>query len=143
VNQPHPASALADMIADLRTITEAQANGATWAQIGATLGMTGRGAKKHAHRLREQVKQELQALSGRLTAAGARNGGFQPRPGDGEGLGCGRDLRKRREPSRVPADRHSTASRLAQDFLPGQEEAVTSPDPLVLAAASTLARDGP
>jgi len=93
VTQPDPASHLANLVADLRTITEAQAQGKTWAEIGATLGMTGPDAgpkaKREAHRLREQVKQELQALSGKLAAAGARNGGFQPQAGDGEGLGCG------------------------------------------------------
>jgi len=88
VTQPDPASHLAGLVADLRTITEAQAQGKTWAEIGATLRMTGPEAKKEAHRLREQVKQELQALSGRLAAAGVRNGGFQAQAGDGERLGC-------------------------------------------------------
>lgn len=41
----------------LELIDRAKANGATWAVIGATLGMSGREAKRHAHRLREEVRR--------------------------------------------------------------------------------------
>ena len=41
----------------LELIDRAKGNGATWAVIGATLGMSGREAKRHAHKLRERVKR--------------------------------------------------------------------------------------
>lgn len=74
---PDQSSSLVAMISDLREITEAVNGGATWAQVGAALDppVTGRQAKRHAHKLREQIKTELQALSGKLAAAQARNGG--------------------------------------------------------------------
>ena len=41
----------------LELIDRAKQNGATWAAIGATLGMSGPEAKRHAHKLRDQVKR--------------------------------------------------------------------------------------
>lgn len=41
----------------LELIDRAKQNGATWAVIGRTLGMSGREAKRHAHKLRSQVKR--------------------------------------------------------------------------------------
>ncbi len=63
------ASSLAAMISALRDITEAQQQGRTWAEIGASRGMSGPEAKKEAHRLREQVKQALAARAARAAAA--------------------------------------------------------------------------
>lgn len=50
----------------LRLITEARGRGATWAAVGAALGMSGQQAKREAHRLDRTVKEELlkRALAG-------------------------------------------------------------------------------
>ena len=48
--------------AQLALIGRAMGNGATWAVIGRTLGISGREAKKRAHGLREKVKR---AVAGR------------------------------------------------------------------------------
>ncbi len=50
----------------LRLITEARSRGATWAAVGAALGMSGQQAKKEARRLEHAVKETLlkQALAG-------------------------------------------------------------------------------
>ncbi len=50
---PDPAALRLDLI------DRAKGNGATWAVIGATLGMTGREAKRHAHRLRKQARRAV------------------------------------------------------------------------------------
>ena len=58
---PEPALSLAaspDITAlRLDLIDRAKGNGATWAVIGTALGMTGREAKRHAHRLRKQARR--------------------------------------------------------------------------------------
>ena len=41
----------------LELIDRAKDNGAPWATIGTFLGMTGREAKRHAHKLRDQVRR--------------------------------------------------------------------------------------
>ena len=41
----------------LELIDRATGTGATWAVIGRALGMSGREAKRHAHRLRGRVKR--------------------------------------------------------------------------------------
>lgn len=43
----------------LRLITEARGRGATWAVVGAALGMSGQQAKKEARRLERTVKEGL------------------------------------------------------------------------------------
>ena len=43
--------------ARLELIDRAKANGATWAVIGATLGMSKEEAKRHARRLRDQARR--------------------------------------------------------------------------------------
>lgn len=43
--------------AALDLIDRAKAGGATWNTIGAALGMTGREAKRHAHKLRGRTRQ--------------------------------------------------------------------------------------
>lgn len=45
------------MLSAWTLIDRAKQNGATWAVIGSTLGMSGREAKRHAHKLRGQVKR--------------------------------------------------------------------------------------
>jgi hypothetical protein len=45
--------------AQLALIDRAMGNGATWAVIGRTLGISGREAKKRAHGLREKVKRAV------------------------------------------------------------------------------------
>jgi hypothetical protein len=50
VNDP-PAGPLDADLARLRLITRARANGATWAHIGRTLGLTGPQAKHHTRHL--------------------------------------------------------------------------------------------
>ena len=47
--------------AQLALIGRAMGNGATWAVIGRTLGISGREAKKRAHGLREKVKRAVAA----------------------------------------------------------------------------------
>lgn len=44
-------------LAALDLIGRAKAGGATWTAIGATLGMTGREAKRHAHKLTARTRQ--------------------------------------------------------------------------------------
>jgi DNA-binding transcriptional MerR regulator len=41
----------------LELIRHAKDRGASWAVIGATLGMTGREAKRHAHKLETQARR--------------------------------------------------------------------------------------
>ena len=41
----------------LELIDRAKANGTSWAVIGATLGMTGPEAKRHARKLRDQARR--------------------------------------------------------------------------------------
>lgn len=43
--------------AALDLIDRAKANGATWNTIGAALGMSGREAKRHAHKLRTRTRR--------------------------------------------------------------------------------------
>ena len=43
--------------AALALIDRAKANGATWNTIGTALGMTGREAKRHAHKLRTRTRR--------------------------------------------------------------------------------------
>ena len=44
-------------LATIDLIDRAKANGTTWAVIGATLGMTGPEAKRHARKLRDQARR--------------------------------------------------------------------------------------
>lgn len=60
MNDPAKTPAGARLDADLtrlRLIYDARGNGATWAIIGRTLGMSGREAKRHAHRLGAKAGQ--------------------------------------------------------------------------------------
>jgi hypothetical protein len=50
--------------AQLALIDRAMGNGATWAVIGRTLGISGREAKKRAHGLREKVKRAVAMAGG-------------------------------------------------------------------------------
>ena len=57
---PDRASSLAANYPAMRRldlIDRAKANGTSWAVIGATLGMTGPEAKRHARRLRDQARK--------------------------------------------------------------------------------------
>ena len=55
--QPSSPAAAYGTARRLQLIETAKARGATWATIGATLGMTGPEAKRHAHRLRRETRR--------------------------------------------------------------------------------------
>ena len=56
----NPAPADPQLEADMTRLTlirQARDRGATWAEIGVTLGMSGRDAKRHAHRLHASTRR--------------------------------------------------------------------------------------
>jgi hypothetical protein len=54
---PSPEAGLHRDVRRLQLIQEAKNRGASWAVIGATLGMTGREAKRHAHQLATRARR--------------------------------------------------------------------------------------
>ena len=56
---PFPAASPDPAALRLDLIDRAKGNGATWAVIGTALGMTGREAKRHAHKLRKQARRAV------------------------------------------------------------------------------------
>jgi hypothetical protein len=68
----YPADADEKAVLELALITRLLEGKATWAQIGAVQGISGREAKRRAHKLRLRVQRSVLAATG-------------------EGLGCGND----------------------------------------------------
>jgi hypothetical protein len=60
----YPADADEKAVLELSLITRLLENRATWAQIGAVQGISGREAKRRAHKLRLRVQRSVTAVTG-------------------------------------------------------------------------------
>ena len=68
----YPADADEKAVLELSLITRLLENRATWAQIGAVQGVSGREAKRRAHKLRLRVQQVAVTAGGDSSEGGAR-----------------------------------------------------------------------
>jgi hypothetical protein len=83
--EPETGTTLRRAALELELIDTAKAGGASWAVIGATLGMSGREAKRAAHKLRSRVKRA--AITEALESAAPADGPYMhemraPVPGE-------------------------------------------------------------